>query len=543
MKKIFILSYFLSIISILCLRENSFSQNVGIGITAPAAKLHIKGSEDTSQLVIDANSTQSNTRPLIKLRNSSGTELLRIHSDDTSNLFIGRNAGRVDNATISGGTFNTFIGGSAGRSNTTGWYNTANGESALSSNTTGNANTACGGDALIFNTIGSNNSAFGLSALAYNSSGNYNTANGALALYSNTSGSYNTATGIEALFYNTTGIYNTANGADALLYNTTGSNNTATGRAALFSNTDGLGNTATGAEALYFNTTGQGNTANGASALSKNTIGWLNTANGGAALYSNTTGSYNVAIGDEALHLNTTGGANVAIGSSALSSITISESNTAVGSGAGSLHNVGSFNTFIGSGSNGNADGLFDGVALGVNARTTANYQVRIGNANITSIGGYVNWTNISDGRIKRNIQDNVPGLAFINKLKPVTYNLDLNAADRIIQPAERKDKGGKIIPVMQFETEARKQKEQIVYTGFIAQDVEKAAKEINYDFSGVDAAKNDKDLYGLRYAEFVVPLVKAVQELSKQNDDMKGEIELLKEQNKMLLQLVNKKN
>ena len=48
---------------------------------------------------------------------------------------------------------------------------------------------------------------------------------------------------------------------------------------------------------------------------------------------------------------------------------------------------------------------------------------------------------------------------------------------------------------------------------------MEKAAKSLNYDFSGVDAAKNDKDLYGLRYSDFVVPLVKAVQELSKIND------------------------
>ncbi len=50
----------------------------------------------------------------------------------------------------------------------------------------------------------------------------------------------------------------------------------------------------------------------------------------------------------------------------------------------------------------------------------------------------------------------------------------------------------------------------------------------MNYDFSGVDAAKNDKDLYGLRYAEFVVPLVKAVQELSQQNNELKKRIEKL---------------
>ena len=55
--------------------------------------------------------------------------------------------------------------------------------------------------------------------------------------------------------------------------------------------------------------------------------------------------------------------------------------------------------------------------------------------------------------------------------------------------------------------------------SGFIAQDVEQAANAIGYDFSGVDAPKNENDFYGLRYAEFVVPLVKAVQELSAEND------------------------
>jgi hypothetical protein len=35
----------------------------------------------------------------------------------------------------------------------------------------------------------------------------------------------------------------------------------------------------------------------------------------------------------------------------------------------------------------------------------------------------------------------------------------------------------------------------------------------VGFDFSGVDKPKNNADFYGLRYAEFVVPLVKAVQE------------------------------
>ena len=43
-------------------------------------------------------------------------------------------------------------------------------------------------------------------------------------------------------------------------------------------------------------------------------------------------------------------------------------------------------------------------------------------------------------------MKENVPGLTFINKLKPITYNLDLDAADKIIQPPAKKDKDGKLI-------------------------------------------------------------------------------------------------
>jgi hypothetical protein len=47
--------------------------NVGIGITAPTAKLHIVGSADTQQLIVKANATQ--TANLQEWQNSSGTVL------------------------------------------------------------------------------------------------------------------------------------------------------------------------------------------------------------------------------------------------------------------------------------------------------------------------------------------------------------------------------------------------------------------------------------------------------------------------------------
>jgi len=71
--------------------------------------------------------------------------------------------------------------------------------------------------------------------------------------------------------------------------------------------------------------------------------------------------------------------------------------------------------------------------------------------------------------------------------------------------------------------------KENIVQSGFIAQEVEQAANEIGYDFSGIDLPKNENDHYGIRYAEFVVPLVKAVQEQQQMIDELKKEIIELK--------------
>jgi hypothetical protein len=44
-----------------------------------------------------------------------------------------------------------------------------------------------------------------------------------------------------------------------------------------------------------------------------------------------------------------------------------------------------------------------------------------------------------------------------------------------------------------------------------------------------------------LRYAEFVVPLVKAVQELAGQNEEEQEIIDLLKQQNEMLMKRLDK--
>jgi len=159
------------------------------------------------------------------------------------------------------------------------------------------------------------------------------------------------------------------------------------------------------------------------------------------------------------------------------------------------------------------------------------------------SIGGYQNWSNISDGRYKENIRENVPGLEFISLLKPVTYTVDINGISKFLG---EDIKGGDVRtnaegnPIFQKEDEeghqltqqGRDEKSKIMYTGFIAQDVEAAASKVGYDFSGVDKPQNEHTLYGLRYAEFVVPLVKAVQDLDEENRKMKIENSELKSAN-----------
>src|SRR6185503_17166740 len=141
--------------------------------------------------------------------------------------------------------------------------------------------------------------------------------------------------------------------------------------------------------------------------------------------------------------------------------------------------------------------------------------EIRIGNGSITEIGGFAPWTDVSDGRFKKNISENVHGLDFILKLRPVIYNLEVNKLAAHLKEDEHIDENGSrryIQPDVETQR-SRDEKEQIQYSGFIAQEVEKAAQTIGYDFNGVVKPGNVDDLYGLQYSQFVMPLVKAIQE------------------------------
>ncbi len=114
--------------------------------------------------------------------------------------------------------------------------------------------------------------------------------------------------------------------------------------------------------------------------------------------------------------------------------------------------------------------------------------------------------------------------------LHPVTYNLDVAAIVDKLQEDFTIDENGnrtKVAPSQEV-ADSRLQKAGKRNTGFIAQEVEELANTLGFDFSGIDKPENDDSFYGLRYAEFVVPLVKAMQEQQETINKLATKIEEL---------------
>ena len=455
-----------------------------------------------------------------------GTDALKLNTSSANLVAIGDSAlfnnGRGSSLSDQA-VFNTAIGSKALFSNTTGVKNTATGFNSLFFNTTGGFNTATGFGSLGLNTTGSNNTGVGSESLFSNTTGVDNTAIGFRSLISNTTGINNTGIGSAALFSNTTGFNNTSVGFQSLRNNSAGIGNTALGQQSLSSNISGNDNTAVGSLSLSLNTFGTENTATGTQSLQSNRTGLSNTAVGVRSLRFNIGGSDNTAIGLEAMRNNSSGNFNVAIGNFALDETTGSQNNTVIGYLAGSTVDLGFNNTFIGAQAEANSTGTFNSVVIGNQARATASNQVRLGNTFTTSIGGFVGFTNLSDGRYKKNIQETVKGIDFIMKLRPVMYQFDMERLDQKLYPGKKMD---------ELSAKSAKESGKTVFSGFVAQEVEQAARDAGYDFSGVDKPKNENDFYGLRYADFVVPLVKAMQEqqlmiteLKKQNSDLQKRV------------------
>jgi hypothetical protein len=339
-----------------------------------------------------------------------------------------------------------------------------------------------------------------------------------------------------------TGLSNTAIGYKALQNNTAGYSNIALGGYALSSNTTGNSNHAFGYYALSGNTTGTENVAQGIYSLVNNTTGSFNVAVGSSSLTTNTTGSFNTAVGEQALFVST-GDNNTALGCSALSGVTTGNYNTGVGRYALTGTATGSNNTAIGYNAYISGSAYSNSTALGSNAVATASNMVRIGNGAVTTIGGAVGWSVLSDVRFKTDIQPQVHGLDFIMRLEPIVYHIDVRKLNHFLLGDAADSLYG------DAQAESIRKKESIRYSGFSAQQVEEAAAAVQYDFSGLHKPEGERDHYSLEYAEFVVPLTKAVQEqqqlieqLKESNGQLKKEIMEYRKQQEAMLRLLRRR-
>lgn len=287
------------------------------------------------------------------------------------------------------------------------------------------------------------------------------------------------------------GLYNVAIGSASLGSSTTANSNVAVGRRSGAAITTAVGNTAIGNDAMVGSglpCTGSSNTAVGNSASPNITSGYQNVSIGVSSGSALTEGFNNVFIGRFAAQLNTTGTGNIAIGEQSLSAVTTGNYNTAVGTGT--VGGAAYTNTSM----------------FGYAATVTGSNQVQLGDANTTT---YVYGTvqNRSDARDKADIQDTILGLEFINSLRPVDFKWDY-----------REDYEG--------EQDGSKKRTRF-HHGLIAQEVKQVCDGLGVNFGGYQdhTVAGGKDVLTLGYDELIAPLIKAVQQLSAEVEDLKSQL------------------
>jgi hypothetical protein len=253
----------------------------------------------------------------------------------------------------------------------------------------------------------------------------------------------------------------------------------------------GINNTTFGYDSLSSTISDDNNSAFGFNAL-KLAIGDRNTAFGSGALDKCTTSTNNIAMGFNACNSVTTGaGYNSGIGVGALSNIT-----------------TGSFNIGIGDSTNASASNAVSQYMIGTGAVGTENNQITIGDGSNRIRNEWDTdavWTQSSDIRRKMNINPSVLGLDFINALNTVTYTL---------KPAcDLPEEWG-------IDKDAHINTTKVIH-GLVAQDVLTAIQDDGVDPDTFSGWSEDNQGQRISKEAMVIPLIKAVQELTAKNDNM----------------------
>jgi hypothetical protein len=286
------------------------------------------------------------------------------------------------------------------------------------------------------------------------------------------------------------GVSQWANPSGSSLINNAGLRNLFAGESVGGTGTD---NAFFGSSAGNSNNSGNYNVIFGALAGQNKTFGDLNTLVGWLAGSVLTTATFNgnTFIGAQAGQ-NSTGGPNTFLGEKSGQFNTTGTQSLFAGNRAGITNTTGGQHTILGYFADVSSSNLQNATAIGYNTIVNATNKVRIGNTAVTVIEGQVAFTAASDRRLKSEIKSLDVGLNFIMKLNPVSYHMkDFN--------------DGKL------------------NWGFLAQDIESLVGDENAILTiGGDAERT----LGLRYTDFIAPLVKAVQEQQKLIAELKEQIE-----------------
>jgi hypothetical protein len=313
-----------------------------------------------------------------------------------------------------------------------------------------------------------------------------NTAFGLNSLISISSGACNTGFGFNTLNNKTSGGCNTAFGAQALAASNN-SRNTGIGRLAGFNVGGYAGGTHVGAQA--------GRYADHCTV----TIGFQ------AGYYSQ---NYAVSVGHRAGVDN--GAYTVAVGFKAKESGAPANS-VFFSSFAGQNATIGANSVLGGHYTGRYSGGATNNVLVGWYSYQIFGYgssdQSVLGRGNNTAYNCvFVGWTNVSDCRDKTNIQPLTNlGLNFIRKLNPVKYKWD--------RRQNYVDECG-----FEYGVKDGTLKQDKVQYGFLAQEIEFAAKTLGENFDAV-SYDSFRDHYTLNYLNLVSSLVKSLQEINSELD------------------------
>ena len=227
---------------------------------------------------------------------------------------------------------------------------------------------------------------------------------------------------------------------------------------------------------------------------------------------------YNTAVGYQAFTTTGTNASdgNTCIGYQAGQGITDGNENICIGWDAGVNTVVlqgGDRNVLIGNAVRTSATGSVNQIVIGYDVQGTSDRRVHIGDStnHLHTDFSSDSWSATSDKRQKKNIKDDSLGLEFIKSLRTTTYNHK--------SPSEFPKEWSS------YDVNDKKPMDgDKVFHSLIAQEVKQSLDDIDCETFGGWSVDSDGRQRVTR-GEFITPLIKAIQELSQQVEDLKKQI------------------